>query len=238
MPASPHERYVFKPFFGSSHWWALRKCAKLPASTRLLDFGCGSGAIGQELKARGWDQLFAVEIDPRSRQAAASWYTQVVSDVSFFKQQSFDVILLLDVLEHLADPAALLHELTKQISPGGSLLISVPNVGHWSVRIPLLFGFFEYSDRGILDRTHLQFFVRQRLVRMLKEFSCLELADLSASVSPAELVLPPAIWDNAAFRSLSKLRLSCANFLPGLFAYQHLAELKKVTNGERSSSCR
>ena len=81
-----------------------------------------------------------------------------------------DLMLFLDVLEHVQDPLSVLVRLTSQLSAGGTIIVSVPNVAHLSVAIPLLLrGRFDYRDAGILDRTHLRFFVQQSAVALLRD---------------------------------------------------------------------
>ncbi len=72
----------------------------------------------------------------------------------------FDVILCLDVLEHLTDPWAVVDRLSGMLVPGGILVASIPNVRNYRLLGPLLFqGRFDLTERGILDRTHLRWFV-------------------------------------------------------------------------------
>ena len=72
----------------------------------------------------------------------------------------FDVILCLDVLEHLTDPWAVVDRLSEMLRPGGCIVASIPNVRNYRLLGPLLFqGRFDLVDRGILDRTHLRWFV-------------------------------------------------------------------------------
>jgi hypothetical protein len=79
-----------------------------------------------------------------------------------------DLVLLLDVLEHLADPWRVLRGITAVMAPQATVIVSVPNVAHLSVSLPLLLrGAFKYGDAGILDRTHLRFFVRESAVALL-----------------------------------------------------------------------
>ncbi|HUZ62590.1 MAG TPA: methyltransferase domain-containing protein, partial [Acetobacteraceae bacterium] len=79
-----------------------------------------------------------------------------------------DLVLLLDVLEHLADPLKLLSAITSIMAPHATVIVSVPNIAHLSVSIPLLLrGEFTYRDAGILDRTHLRFFVRDSAIGLL-----------------------------------------------------------------------
>jgi len=228
MHAAPQERYAFKPFLGSSHRWALNQLAALPAAARVLDIGPGSGFTGSALCARGLQELYAVEIDAEARKHLAEIYRRVEPDMSAYHGNSFDAVLLLDVLEHMQDPFSFLAAAVPMLSPGGLLLVSVPNVAHWSVRLPLLLGYFEYRSRGILDRTHCQFFTRRRFRRLI-EHPELRLCSLASSISPAELALPKTLWDNPLFRTVSRIRMAGASAWPGLLAYQHLAALRRAS---------
>jgi hypothetical protein len=79
-----------------------------------------------------------------------------------------DLALFLDVLEHLAHPEEVLAHLTSNMPAHGTVIVSVPNIAHLSVSFPLLLrGAFEYRDAGILDRTHLRFFVLRSAISLL-----------------------------------------------------------------------
>ena len=228
MSATPQDRYQFKPFPGSSHLWALAKLSTLPRGARVLDIGPGSGFTGNALRTQGVDAIYAVEIDPDARAHLRPIYRQVEADLEPYRAAgaAFDAILLLDVLEHMADPFGFMDTVLPLLRPEGMLLVSVPNVAHWSVRIPLLFGFFECTERGILDKTHLQFFTRRRF-RTLLARPDLEVLELNASISPAELALPEWLSNTALFRIVSAIRLCGARAWPGPFAYQHLGLARK-----------
>jgi 2-polyprenyl-3-methyl-5-hydroxy-6-metoxy-1,4-benzoquinol methylase len=228
MSEAAHLRYRHKPFIGSSHTWALGRCAGLSAASRVLDIGCGSGSIGSALKGSGVKDLYAVEIDPAARANAANIYRKVEESVSAFSSQQFDLILLLDVLEHLTEPEKFLAEAAALLAPGGRILISVPNMTHWSIRLQILFGFFVYTERGILDKTHFRFFTRRYLKSLIKTVPSLSIEKLAASISPAEFVLPVWISNSIFFTWFSKFRLTGARIFPGLLAYQLLAEVKKT----------
>lgn len=220
------EKYLAKHFTGSSHDWAIKHLTTLDKQARILDIGCGSGPIGQALQAAGHTNLFAVEIDSSARAKVKDYYQMVEVSIDNFSGQKFDRIVILDVLEHLTDPDTFLRNALSYLAPDGQVLISVPNIAHWSTRFSLLFGFFEPTDRGILDRTHHQFFTRRRLKKFIKE-NGLTALELNSSIEPCEFVLPRFIWDNQAFEKLRSIRLWVAQHLPGLFAYQHLAILTK-----------
>lgn len=221
------EKYKFKPFLGSSHSWAIAECLKLSRETEVLDIGCGSSAIGMTLKDAGFTNLSAIEVDKEAKEQAKNYYRVVESSFEPFAGQKFGLILLLDVLEHTPNPEQFLDNVVDLLKPGGTLLLSVPNIAHWSVRFPLLFGIFNYTSRGLLDRTHLQFFTRARVKRIISSTKSLRIAKIGGTIEPVELVLPRLLWDNPIFKTLSFIRIKIANLLPGLMAYQHVALIKK-----------
>src|SRR4029077_8783598 len=89
-------------------------------------------------------------------------------------ERRFDVIIFADVLEHLAWPIGVLRGYLDLLKDGGNVIVSLPNVGLWSVRVNLLLGRFHYEETGVLDRTHLRFFTR-RSARELIEKAGLEI---------------------------------------------------------------
>jgi SAM-dependent methyltransferase len=226
MSVPPHERYEHKPFPGSSHSWALQECVRLQRSTAVLDVGSGSGVMGVKLRDLGFGVVNAVEADAEARSQTAPLYTEIAPRLSCFAGRTFGLVLLLDVIEHMTDPEQFMSELLTLLTPGATILLSVPNVAHWSVRLPLLFGTFRYTERGILDRTHVRFFTRRSLRHLLKGMGPLSIAQESVSVPPLEFVLPEPVWNNAFFRVLSAAHYRTAQVAPGFFGYQLLTVLR------------
>lgn len=228
LDAAPQERYVFKPSYGSSHYWALRRLSGQVSAKRVLDIGAGGGGIGRAILPERPAQLVAVEIDPRAQTALRQTYGEVHDSIEPLVGRQFDVIILLDVLEHMSDPFGFLRQVEGLLAPGGRIAISVPNVAHWSVRFSLFFcGRFEYRSRGILDRTHLQFFSRRRFRELCTSLPSCTIESLNASIEPVELVLPSWAVRNPLFGLLSRIRAGVARALPGLMAYQHLGVLRR-----------
>lgn len=225
--STPQERYLFKPFYGSSHWWALQQLETLPATSKVLDIGAGQGGIGAALGKKGWKDLSAVEIDPRAHDLLRSIYSRVENDLSKLPQQTFDVVLLLDVLEHIPNCELFFEEVKKLLSPSGVILISVPNFAHWSVRISLLAGYLPLANRGILDRTHVQYFNRARFTKLLSA-NGFRVENLAASIAPLEFVVPNAFYNNSLFKLFAATRFRLAQMLPGLLGYQHLGRIRKI----------
>jgi len=132
--------------------------------------------------------------------------------------QKFDRVLLLDVLEHLMRPERLLAEAMNALNPQGRLIVSLPNVANIAVRLALLFGRFTYTERGILDRTHLRFFTRKTARRFLEENGC-QVLETRSTVIPLELALglSPA---NPLMRAANALLGLATAIFPGLLGYQ------------------
>ena len=72
---------------------------------------------------------------------------------------SFDYFFCADILEHLRDPARLLHQLRTALYPGGLLIASLPNSGNVYFRLNILAGRFPQDDKGLFDRTHVRFYM-------------------------------------------------------------------------------
>jgi 2-polyprenyl-3-methyl-5-hydroxy-6-metoxy-1,4-benzoquinol methylase len=225
--ASPQERYVFKPSFGSSHHWALSQLQGCLSGKRVLDIGAGGGNIGRMIHPQAPAELVAVEIDTRAHPLLSQIYTEVHTSIEPLSGRQFDCILLLDLLEHLADPFEFVQRLRPLLAPGACLVISVPNIAHWSVRFPLFFlGRFEYRSRGILDATHLFFFTAKRLRELCASIPGATIESSSVSIEPIELLLPKWACENALFSAASRIRKWVAQLLPGLMAYQLLAVVR------------
>lgn len=147
----------------------------IPPASSVLDVGCNDGQFARHLTALGCP-VVGVEIDKEAADEAANWCARVVvGDVETLDLNEelggkrFDVITCLDVLEHLREPAAVLHQLAGLLRPGGRIIVSIPHVGHAAVRLQLLGGKFTYTNQGLLDRTHLRFFDRSELEAMLED---------------------------------------------------------------------
>lgn len=221
--STPQERYLQKPFMFSSHSWAKNLLSDLTEGSSVLDIGPGSGVMGEFLRGQGAYHLTAVEIDEDARAHIGGIYDVICSEPKELNpEQKFDVILLLDVVEHVPNSEEFLFTILKYLKPGGRLFFSVPNIAHWSIRLMLLFGFFESQRRGILDATHLQHFTRKRVLNIFNQTKFFKRYESSLSLEPVEFVLPKWIWDNEVFKLLRTLQFRVSKLFPGLCAYQHL----------------
>jgi 2-polyprenyl-3-methyl-5-hydroxy-6-metoxy-1,4-benzoquinol methylase len=126
------------------------------------------------LRARGATWISGIEILPEPASRAAAQYDEVeVGDALEVLDRvtgPFDTILCYDVLEHLVDPAALARRLREVAGPGGRLHVSVPNARHYSLARDLVVrGTFGYTEWGHRDSTHLRWFTRSDVTRLLED---------------------------------------------------------------------
>lgn len=156
----------------------------LPRELSVLDVGCGSGVHGAELKRAHGHRVVGVDLsEPSIAKAKTRLAEAYVADVTrpelypFAGTQRFEVILFSDILEHLYNPCDVLMRHYGLLAPGGHILISLPNIAIWNVRLEMLAGRFEYQDTGTLDRTHIRFFTRKSFRRFASEAGL----DISAS---------------------------------------------------------
>jgi len=143
-----------------------------PPGGRVFEGGVSSGYFAEVL-CRGGLRVDGHELDPVAADRARSVCEHVyVGDLQQFDadelEGTYDVVLFGDTLEHLADPVTVLRRLSTHLAHDGTLIVSVPNVANWAIRLMLLAGRFRYTDRGILDRTHLRFYTRRTLVEMIE----------------------------------------------------------------------
>jgi 2-polyprenyl-3-methyl-5-hydroxy-6-metoxy-1,4-benzoquinol methylase len=122
----------------------------------------------------GGPAVVGIELD-REAAAEAQRFCQRVLNSDLNRQgwstevdTKFDLITFGDVLEHLVDPSATLREAKTLLNPGGRILISLPNIAHWSIRAKLLLGRWEYQPTGLMDYTHLRFFTTITGRRMIE----------------------------------------------------------------------
>lgn len=142
---------------------------------RVLDVGAATGYLAEILTERGCN-VTGIEVDPEAaREAEAHCERVITGDVESLDlahelgEDSFDVIVFGDVLEHLKDPLETLNSFEPFLRPDGYVVTSIPNVAHGSVRLALLQGKFQYQPLGLMDDTHLRFFTRETVERLFTD---------------------------------------------------------------------
>lgn len=215
-----------------------------PTGGHVLDVGCGSGVLGARLRARGnvvWGIDSADEVVGPATQRLDRFVQADVTDHTRISEllgdKRFDVIVFADVLEHLPDPIGTLGRYVPFLAPAGRVLVSVPNVAVWYVRLNLLLGRFDYTATGTLDRTHLRFFTGANLRRALSDagLSVVEF-DINpgiarAFVARAKTIITRgrehdrgAVLHSRAYRMYRRLgyplEYHVCRLMPGLLAFQ------------------
>ncbi len=137
-----------------------------PERATVLEIGPGDGVISRWLKQTKHCHTTGVEVVPTAAQAASDAFDHLlIGNIEeremipkIQEHAAFDAIIFADVLEHLVDPWKVLRQIRPWLSTHGSVLVSVPNIAHWTVRLNLLFGRFDYTDGYVMDRPHLRWF--------------------------------------------------------------------------------
>ncbi|MBM7635045.1 methyltransferase domain-containing protein [Geomicrobium sediminis] len=141
---------------------------------RIVDIGCSSGRLGEVLKERNGAYVTGIE----AFKEAATQAKKVLDRVYFgnieeeewpYPDETFDVVVFGDVLEHLVDPWDVLRKVHPYLDEGGVVCASIPNINHVSIIEELLRGNFTYAEMGLMDQTHMRFFTVNEIHKMFVE---------------------------------------------------------------------
>jgi len=162
----PPPAYSQKLDLNSPHSYVCRHPRLIPSGSRVLDIGCSTGYVAEHLvRSRQCDVVGIDQLPPSMMRGKPFVYHQVDLEKDFgalrkiLEQESFDVILMLDVLEHLALPELfLLHLRHIRYRKPPIFIFSTGNVAFLVIRLMLLLGHFNYGEKGILDITHKRLF--------------------------------------------------------------------------------
>lgn len=213
--------YPVKQSKFSSHYFFKKLVGK---NQEVLDVGCGEGFFSSTIAK--YNQVVGIDfLDKPQQSIAFEHYIKADLEnglqeaLNELRQKKFDKVLLPDVLEHLRFPERLLadcHHILK--GKNSLLLVSVPNVANITVRVSLLLGQWNYTERGILDKTHYRFYTHTSAKRLLEE-NGYEVIKQMSTVMPIELVigLPP---NNPLMLLLNRLLAVMTKLMPNLFGYQ------------------
>lgn len=137
----------------------------------ILEVGCACGGTLLGIKNKfKHSKLYGIELNKHSADIASliaeMHKTDIEKDSLPYREEYFDYIIFADVLEHMSDPWAALQNVRKHLKPEGKILMSLPNIMHFSVISKLIMGSWEYEESGILDRTHLRFFTLNEIYKL------------------------------------------------------------------------
>jgi SAM-dependent methyltransferase len=204
---------------------------RLPLDARvILDVGCYMGALGAEYKRRNpAARYLGIETESAPAQVARTRLDRVAvgdveADPNPFGPEQYDCIVYGDVLEHLVDPWSVLRRQAAQLSPTGVVLISMPNLEHWSFAERLLRGTWTYEDQGLFDAGHLRWFTWAGTRRALE----------SAGLAPHDV--SPRIFDakqaeafvQAMAPSLAALGIDRADYLRRAMPLQYVWRARRT----------
>jgi SAM-dependent methyltransferase len=207
-------------YHGESSAAVLRR---IPAdAVRILDVGCGSGGNARVLSARG------MSIDGITRSAQEIEKAQVFC-INIYAHdletglpplpahQLYDAVICSHVLEHIVEPEALLTAIRAHLVPSGVLIVALPNLMFWKSRIRLMFGDFDYTESGLMDRTHVRWYSFASARRLLERhgFSVIEaVAEGGLPLGPLRRIVPKWLLARAD-------RVAC-KLAPGFLGYEML----------------
>jgi 2-polyprenyl-3-methyl-5-hydroxy-6-metoxy-1,4-benzoquinol methylase len=136
--------------------------ARLPQRGRILDVGCAAGYFLDEARQRGW-QICGMELSQEMAHSAEQrLHVPIYTALAAVPDRDFDAITLWEVIEHLPDPIDTLRQLRDRLRPGGRLMLSTPNTGHWQATRA------KEQWAGYRPPSHLQYFVRETLADALR----------------------------------------------------------------------
>lgn len=193
-------------------------------NSHVLDVGCGSGLLAKSIIEKGH---LATGIDVYNDRDAEQVCDRFIkadleNGLSCVQDGSYDHIVFADVLEHVRNPEKLLLEASQLLNDDGTIIASTGNVGHILIRFMLLFGRFEYTERGILDRTHVRLFTKKTFRRLVSDCA-FEIIDKKYCPIPFENIIP---GHKKFTDALSWFYMLFVKIWPSMFAYQMILVAK------------
>lgn len=134
------------------------------SGSKVLEIGCHTGYFSYWLKEKGCSvtgvDIYQPALEKALPYLSDSFVGNVENDTffQFLEGKKFDSIVIMHVLEHLIQPEVLLSKLKECLSENGNIVFVVPNISAWNSRLNILKGNFQYTETGLMDKTHLRFF--------------------------------------------------------------------------------
>jgi len=216
--------YKLKLGYTSTHSLAINS---IPSNSTVLDLACAGGYIGQELKKKNCN-VTGIDIFDLNDSIVLDKF--IKADLNKFKiplDNNYNYILMLDIIEHLNNPDSFVENLKNSLANNinSTIIITTGNIGFIFQRILLLFGIFNYGERGILDKDHKRLFTFFSIKKLFKQYG-FEIIKVRGVPAPFPLVL-----NN---KNLSKLLININSFLikiaPKLFSFQIYMEVRPGIN--------
>jgi glycosyltransferase involved in cell wall biosynthesis len=164
------KHYRLKLEFLSPHTMTLDA---VPPRSRVLDLGCAGGYMAQSLKRLKDCTVVGIDIYPLLPGVTLDAFHEhdLNHGMPAIDMQEFDVVLMLDLVEHMHQPEMFVQTLRAALSlnPRLRILVSSANIAFLPTRLMLFFGQFNYGKRGILDLTHTRLFTFASLRRLFEQ---------------------------------------------------------------------
>ena len=199
----------------------LSLLALVPDNSFVLDCGCGAGDNARILRSRGC-RITGITISPTELDTASAYCEEVYlwdleCGIPETIRNKYDVVLMSHVLEHLFHPGRVLQDTKKVLKSGGILVVALPNVLMYRIRLDFLLGRFEYTDGGIMDETHVRFYTFATGAKLLEANGYKLVKEQSEGAFPlwkARNILPVGL--------VKALNHFVVKHWPGIFGWQSL----------------
>jgi glycosyltransferase involved in cell wall biosynthesis len=226
MAFATHDEYDLKEADQTSHRRIVQWFERKPPS-RVLDLGCGDGRLAELLRACGHE---VTGVDQRKSEGVGGrvdrfFDADLDRGIPDEVGGGYDIVLAADVLEHVRDPRALLIECREHLGPHGTVIASIPNIGHWYPRVRVALGRFDYDRRGILDVGHVRFFTRRSFERIATSAGLTQRRRESIGL-PLEVLSRGSRDKNDRVTLLGTTERIAVDLWPTLFGFQFLYELE------------
>ncbi|MFV0680488.1 methyltransferase domain-containing protein [Ottowia sp.] len=241
MSATPPALHVYAREIRADERTSLSLLAShITAGARVLDLGCGSGALGRFIAERDGAHAGPIDgltISADEAQLAQTHYRRVevanldqVQLTDVFARGSYDFIVCADVLEHIVHSAQVMAACKTLLAPQGRVLLSIPNVGYSGLVAELMAGEFRYRPEGLLDETHVRFFTRRTLMRFLSDNGW-----AAEQVDTVQRPLPDSEFQ-VAFDALAEPVARHLLALPDSLTYQFIVVGRALHEGEQPAT--
>jgi methionine biosynthesis protein MetW len=199
--------------------------ALVPAGAHVLEVGAATGYITERLRAHG-ASVVAIEPELAAVEAAAARGVEIrncyVDDLLDDYRGTFDYALVADVVEHVNNPQHFLRTTAELLKPSGKLILSVPNIAHWTARLSVARGRFNYTERGIFDDTRVRFYTAATLETLL-EGSGFRVVLKDAALGLFDYPRVPSLMRRIGLHKLIRpAARRLAKVRPALFGYQFI----------------
>jgi len=148
----------------------------IPLKTKsILDIGCGAGNFAYKAKKLTGAYTTGIEINKTSAKEAVKkidkvYVGNIEKIIKKLPNNKYDVIFFNDVLEHLIYPNIVLNVIKTKLKKTGIIICSLPNIRNFKTLIEIIINKdFQYKSDGVLDKTHLRFYTKKSMVRMIEE---------------------------------------------------------------------